>query len=251
MLQPHCPTITQGHLGKSRVLQILDRLNLHNLVADRWHFVAWTHDAEPFWGQPLVHQQDLLPSLLMPPPVVANEAGGLGPQNAWPAMRSRVGWIGFGAILAGLNPGDDYQQAVSTMSIGTVAPSQSAQAGLSNQVMHDRLVEIEQAARGKFGANSVLPYKDGSYSIRFEGRGRVIIKLVPQNPNGPDQHILLGLSDQLAPLSSYEPRPERLVRIGGQPFSVLRLELKPEGCALEIADAIFRQVVNRLVAKSD
>jgi hypothetical protein len=241
------------HLARQNVLQILGDFELHDLPIERCHFVAWTHDYMPFWEQRLVLEERLLPLFLFPLPLNANNVNELRPEAAWDATRSRVGWIGYGQIHETLRPGADYQKAIRTMFNTPVSRSELPQPSLENihtinlrefsQVMNDRLGEIAHAARSQFGSRALVA-RPGSTSIK--NGARVIIKLVPQDPNGPDQHILLGISHVLAPRDWCEPIPEKLVRIGGQPFYVLRLNLQPEGSALGTAIAIFEQVAERL-----
>jgi hypothetical protein len=251
------PAPSRRHLAKFNVREILGNIQLQQLPIEQCHLVAWTHDAQPYWDQAVVGEQDLLPRFLLPLPNNNNIDEAVA-QSAWDQLTHRVGWIGFGAITEKLSPGDGYKKAVKTMIRHTmirheIPQGQQAPADLQGLAtinlanfsadMQNLLATIELVAVRVFGANAVKR-RAGSYSIKY--RGRVIVKLVPQNPNDPDEHLLLGLSNLLEPRTWCEPAPPRPVEIGGQPFLVLRVELDDVAGTIATVDAIFQQVIERL-----
>src|SRR5688572_23558241 len=82
-------------LEKGAVLDQLKRLPHAAEDRQRFHFVAWTRDREPFWNQQAV-TTDLYPCLL-------NDRN----ECQWSNDRCRVGWLGFEQV-GHVHPGSTY-----------------------------------------------------------------------------------------------------------------------------------------------
>jgi hypothetical protein len=236
-------------LEQATVLRILRENEVHNLPADRYHFVAWTWDTTPFWDQPEVEAADMVPRFLAEPAGEMWEEEG----DIWNRMTHRVGCILDQDIEENVRPVDAYRRARETMIRAAWPPAETATAAFDpiRPINRDRfqeptrhlLAELEAAARARFGQETVAPLRGSSSVTRA---GRVIVKLLPRNP-GPGEYVLLGLSAYLHPQEWLTIALEGPFLIGGQPFLVHQLPSPAhEQEAVAVAQTIFEQLAEQL-----
>lgn len=88
------------HLLKAGVLDLLRKAGLAELPVEHAFLVALTWDHGPFFEDPEVLREDLLPLIL-----------GLDGKSAWDQVRARMGWLGFEAIRKAVAPGPMFDAA--------------------------------------------------------------------------------------------------------------------------------------------
>jgi hypothetical protein len=245
------PASQPRSLAKAAVLDLVRRHGLHRLPLARYHLVAWTWDAGPFFAPAGGVSPDLLP-LLLPGP--ADDRPGEGAADGWNGMSGRVGWVGF-REMAGVCTGDAYRLAVATMlpRLVPTAAGPSLEEGedlktanfkkFSQETM--RLVaEVEGLARGQFGEGCV-ERAEGSSSVTVAGR--VQLKIIPIEPGGAER-VLLGIRATLSPRDwcRHELTGPRLVGVGPRRKAFLLLTLGgATGQPLDDAVEVLQLVADR------
>lgn len=237
------PREVPRHVEKPGVLNLVREALLFGLHGECYHLVAMTSDTQPFWETiPADLRSALMPRFRT-----------LEGEDAWHEAQERVGWIGLRGLAGALNLGAPFQNALATIlpPVPAVAAPQGAVALERLQTINwnnfellygvrDRLLDIARPLFG-FGIRNV-DVGAGSSSISQDGR--VIIKLVPQNPaNG---YMYLGVTTLLDPtewlLGNWEPNPVLIGAAGNQqPFYVQRLPAV-ENAAVQIGEEIMSAI---------
>jgi len=249
-------------IAKRSVIQICLNAQLHGIPVKDIHFVAWTWDREPFFGNDWNKFTQSKGR-----PMFMDRHG----NEALNDFASKVGWLGYQHIdqSPGLKEVLDhsYRAAFDSMlpSLLPEIPVTTDAAGLQrlvtrnirNLTKHDvknQLQSLIECAQAVFGEDNVSVYA-GSVSVTlfYAGLGyrKVLVKLVPQGHAGSGERNTLGVSASLRRATWGDKTSDKIRSIGtdtsAQPFYMFDIPAGDAGASF--AGAVFDQIAELMLAQ--